>query len=324
MTIGTPLWDDFVKKLKEVKTTVEDMGFMPKYVPNESDYESMSAVEREMTERMFRDYYCCYAKMSTDIVHNNMIVVVDKVNEEVRNLYYNNFVNLDLILNKIGDDFLKYTINMSELCNIKKIKATYLDLLVKYGITHPSNTERYEEFLCRIGLEYIYCVNLLTDSFDSRVFNEAQKKEIKRRILYSADLLMDEFGKIPTVIDLENDFKEKVESLRNEIGSYHLPKEFAEHFTAPFRGIGTGNIDYYKQLEDSLTDRAKKRSVLEYAKIAHLIYNSDKMSRLKPNSFTNWYKYFCQIVGCEHNPDYKPAKLKDTKGLEKEFYYLIK
>jgi hypothetical protein len=135
---------------------------------------------------------------------------------------------------------------------------------------------------------------------------------------------MDEFGKMPTVIDLENDFKEKVESLRNEIGSYHLPKEFAEHFTAPFRGIGTGNIDYYKQLEDSLTDRAKKRSVLEYAKIAHLIYNSDKMSRLKPNSFTNWYKYFCQIVGCEHNPDYKPAKLKDTKGLEKEFYYLTK
>ena len=35
-------------------------------------------------------------------------------------------------------------------------------------------------------------------------------------------------------------------------------------------------------------------------------------------------KYFCQIVGCEHNPDYKPAKLKDTKGLEKEFYYLTK
>ncbi len=324
MTIGTPLWDDFVKNLKEVKTTVEDMGFMPEYVPSESDYESMSGVERAMTESMFHDYYCCYAKMSTEIVHNHMIVVVDKVNEEVCNLYYNNFVNLDLILNKIGDDFLKYTINMSELCNIKKIKATYLDLLVKYRITNPDNAKRYEEFLCRIGLEYIYCVNLLTDSFDSRVFNDAQKKEIKRRILYSADLLMDEFGKMPTVIDLENDFKEKVESLRNEISSYHLPKDFAEHFTAPFRGIGTGNIDYYKQLEDSLTDRSKKRSVLEYAKIAHLIYNSNKMSRLKPNSFTNWYKYFCQIVGCEHNPDYKPTKLKDTKGLEKEFYYLTK
>ena len=29
MTIGTPLWDEFVKNLKEVKLTVEDMGFMP-------------------------------------------------------------------------------------------------------------------------------------------------------------------------------------------------------------------------------------------------------------------------------------------------------
>ena len=262
--------------------------------------------------------------MSTKIVHNDMYVKVSKVNEEVRALYYSNYVNLNVILNMIGDDFLKYTINMSELCNIKKIKATYLDLLVKYGITHPSNAERYEEFLCRIGIEYIYCVNVLTDSFDSRVFNDAQKKEIKRRILYNADLLMDEFGKMPTVIDLENDFKEKVKSLRNEINSYHLPKDFAEHFSAPFKGVGQGNINYYEKLEDSLTDRAKTRSVLEYARIAHLIFNSDKMNqRLKPHSFSDWYKYFCQIVGCEYNPEYKPSKLKDTKGLEKEFYFLI-
>ena len=30
MTIGTPLWDEFVANLKEVKVTVEDMGFMPR------------------------------------------------------------------------------------------------------------------------------------------------------------------------------------------------------------------------------------------------------------------------------------------------------
>ena len=63
--------------------------------------------------------------MSTKIVHNDMYVKVKKVNEEVRALYYSNYVNLEVILNMIGDDFLKYTINMSELCNIKKIKATY-------------------------------------------------------------------------------------------------------------------------------------------------------------------------------------------------------
>ena len=83
--------------------------------------------------------------MSTKIVHNDMYVKVKKVNEEVRALYYSNYVNLEVILNMIGDDFLKYTINMSELCNIKKIKATYLDLLVKYGITHPSIKHKFIE-----------------------------------------------------------------------------------------------------------------------------------------------------------------------------------
>ena len=31
----------------------------------------------------------------------------------------------------IGDDYLKYIINMSELCDIKKIPTTYLNPLVK-------------------------------------------------------------------------------------------------------------------------------------------------------------------------------------------------
>ena len=324
MTIGTPLWDEFVANLKEVKIIVEEMGFMPEDFPDESELKSMTAQQKADIEQQFVEYYKRYAFMSTKIVHNDMYVKVEEVNEEVRALYYSNYVNLDVILNMIGDDFLKYTINMSELCNIKKIKATYLNLLVKYGITHPSNAERYEEFLCRIGIEYIYCVNVLTDSFDSRVFNDAQKKEIKRRILYNAALLMDEFGKIPTVIDLENDFKEKVESLRNEIENYHLPKEFADYFIAPFKGIGEGNINNYEKLEASLIDKDRKRSGIEYAKIAYLIYTSKKiLPRKKPNTFSDWYKFFCKVVGCEYNSEYKPSKLKDIKSQEREFPFLL-
>ena len=33
MTIGTPLWDAFVASLKEVKLTIENMGFMPSVLP---------------------------------------------------------------------------------------------------------------------------------------------------------------------------------------------------------------------------------------------------------------------------------------------------
>ena len=323
MTIGTPLWDEFVKNLKEVKLTVEDMGFMPTNIPSDKELQDMTAEQKSVVEQEFRNYYKCYAETCTKVVHNNMFVNVEKVNEEVRSLYYSNYVNLEVILNKIGDDFLKYIINMSELCDIKKIRTVYLDPLVKYKITAPSNAIRYNDYLCRIGMEYIYCVNFLTDSFDSRVFNEAQKKEIKRMILHSADVLEENISETPTVIDMENKFKEKIEALRNEIKSRQLPAEFADYFIAPFKGIGNGNINYYKRLEENLTDASRERSVIEYAKIALLIYNSKKMSAKKPQTFSEWYQYFCKIVGCEYNKDYKPSKLQATESLEREFYFLL-
>lgn len=323
MTIGIPLWDEFVKNLKEVKLTVEDMGFMPTNIPSDKELQNMTAEQKSVVEQEFRNYYKCYAETCTKVVHNNMFVNVEKVNEEVRSLYYSNYVNLEVILNKIGDDFLKYIINMSELCDIKKIRTVYLDPLVKYKITAPSNAIRYNDYLCRIGMEYIYCVNFLTDSFDSRVFNEAQKKEIKRMILHSADVLEENISETPTVIDMENKFKEKIEALRNEIKSRQLPAEFADYFIAPFKGIGNGNINYYKRLEENLTDASRERSVIEYAKIALLIYNSKKMSAKKPQTFSEWYQYFCKIVGCEYNKDYKPSKLQATESLEREFYFLL-
>lgn len=323
MTIGTPLWDEFVKNLKEVKLTVEDMGFMPTNIPSDKELQNMTAEQKSVVEQEFRNYYKCYAETCTKVVHNNMFVNVEKVNEEVRSLYYSNYVNLEVILNKIGDDFLKYIINMSELCDIKKIRTVYLDPLVKYKITAPSNVIRYNDYLCRIGMEYIYCVNFLTDSFDSRVFNEAQKKEIKRMILHSADVLEENISETPTVIDMENKFKEKIEALRKEIKSRQLPAEFADYFIAPFKGIGNGNINYYKRLEENLTDASRERSVIEYAKIALLIYNSKKMSAKKPQTFSEWYQYFCKIVGCEYNKDYKPSKLQATESLEREFYFLL-
>lgn len=323
MTIGTPLWDEFVKNLKEVKLTVEDMGFMPTYFPSDNELQNMKTEQKSVIEQEFRNYYKCYAETCTKVVHNNMFVNVEKVNEEVRNLYYSNYVNLEPILNKIGDDFLKYIINMSELCDIKKIRTTYIDKLVKYGITASDNAIRYNDFLCRIGMEYIYCVNFLTDSFDSRVFNEAQKKEIKRMILHSADVLEENISETPTVIDMENKFKEKIEALRDEIKSRQLPAEFADYFMAPFKGIGNGNINYYKRLEENLTDVSRERSVIEYARIAMLIYNSKKMSAKKPQTFSEWYQFFCKIVGCKYNKDYKPVKLEATENLKKEFYFLL-
>ena len=46
MTIGTPLWDEFVANLKEVKVRVEDMCFMPGNFPCESELKSMTAQQK--------------------------------------------------------------------------------------------------------------------------------------------------------------------------------------------------------------------------------------------------------------------------------------
>ena len=61
MTIGTPLWDEFVANLKEVKVTVEDMGFMPDDFPCESELKSMTAQQKVDIEQQFIEYYKRYA-----------------------------------------------------------------------------------------------------------------------------------------------------------------------------------------------------------------------------------------------------------------------
>ena len=53
MTIGTPLWDEFVANLKEVKVTVEEMGFMPEDFPDESELKSLTAQQKADIEQQF-------------------------------------------------------------------------------------------------------------------------------------------------------------------------------------------------------------------------------------------------------------------------------
>ena len=88
MTIGTPLWDDFVENLREVKLTVEGMGFMPVNSPSDKELQAMSPDQKNIVEEEFKNFYSCYAETWTRVVHNNMFVKVEKVNEEIRDLYY--------------------------------------------------------------------------------------------------------------------------------------------------------------------------------------------------------------------------------------------
>ena len=206
--------------------------------------------------------------------------------------------------------------------DINKIICNYLLPLEEHNIISKEEGDIYQDLICEIGLIHCQAVNAVCDVFDmERPWNKnrpdtpkisaSQTESTEETDSNSVD---DKPAQAPIQTAKEQEAK---------VFKHQIPAEFADYFTAPFKGIGTGNINYYKRLEENLTDVSRERSVIEYARIAFLIYNSKKMSAKKPQTFNEWYQYFCKIVGCKYNKDYKPVKLEATENLKKEFYFLL-
>lgn len=98
-------------------------------------------------------------------------------------------------------------------------------------------------------------------------------------------------------------------------------ENLASFFPSSFRGIGKGNfINYFS--ENLLPDLKKRWTDKDFAKIALIIYESGKLAKnKKPETFAEWYRNFCYVVGCKYHKDYKPTNLRDEifKG---KFSYL--
>ena len=90
------------------------------------------------------------------------------------------------------------------------------------------------------------------------------------------------------------------------------------YFTAPFKGLGNGNINFFDMMIEELK---MERSSKDFARIALMIYYSKKMNHNKPSTFAKWYCIFCDCVGCDKKK-YKPEHLTPTDSLIKVFGYL--
>lgn len=91
------------------------------------------------------------------------------------------------------------------------------------------------------------------------------------------------------------------------------------YFVSNFKGMGNGPINYFDMLIDELrTDRTAK----EFAQIALLIFESDKLNNRKPNCFSKWLRIFYSDIDVLY-VNYKPSKLKnENKKIRKLFSYL--
>lgn len=95
------------------------------------------------------------------------------------------------------------------------------------------------------------------------------------------------------------------------------------YFTLTFKGGGnsTTKIDYFTEflLPDLRIDRNDK----DFARIAYLIYESGKLIKtMRPKTFKQWYRLFCNLVGCKYNVNYKPSNLKIGDEFKRSFNYL--
>ena len=99
------------------------------------------------------------------------------------------------------------------------------------------------------------------------------------------------------------------------------PDTLADYFVASFKGIGPSHpINFYAMLRESLH---LKRNDIDYARIALLIYQSNKLQPQKrPKSFATGYRIFCKCIGCKYHSHYRPNKLIIHDSLRKELYYL--
>lgn len=108
---------------------------------------------------------------------------------------------------------------------------------------------------------------------------------------------------------------EKSGSDGNDINEEELKK----YFPAKYKGAAN-NPNMFKELTSLL--KKPNRGNKDMARIALMIYESPKMIG-KPQTFREWYKAFCDIVGYKANDGYKPCNLKATETLKKEFGYLL-
>ena len=304
---------------RAIKSFVFQKGAYPGNFENgtwkEEDYEDSDY------RRVMREDFDDYLKLLALIREQYAQVLCDAVphvESEYDNLVINSR-NLDQAIKLFRKKFDEVLFVIEWKWDMNKILGNYLLPLRNHGIISNEESNLYQDLICDIGLIHCQAVNAVCDVFEIDRPWDKNRSDVPKIATSQTESTDNTESKTK---DEEPSPTTKTEPVSKD--KRQIPPEFADYFTAPFKGIGPGNIDNYSKLVSSLTDAARKRSVIEYARIAHLVYNSSKMlQRKKPNTFSEWYQYFCTIVGCEYNSSYKPSKLSITKSLEQEFSYML-
>lgn len=92
-------------------------------------------------------------------------------------------------------------------------------------------------------------------------------------------------------------------------------EKLAKYFKAQYRGMG-GHTDRYSKLVEELQ---QDFSDADFCRIAVMLYESDVLNSSRPNTFKQWYKIFCEAVGCPYDEKREPRHYKPDEAMKIRF-----
>jgi hypothetical protein len=136
---------------------------------------------------------------------------------------------------------------------------------------------------------------------------------------------MECLGKIKKEVDKQTEQSEPEQKVEPQQPSVIINEsELEQFFKYDLRRKG-----FYETLIERLNEAANKLHYtdMDYARIAYLMFKSPHFLKPKSNyKFTEWYKAFCNIVGCKYHDTFYPSTLRrnqDALGeLIDRFYFL--
>lgn len=194
-----------------------------------------------------------------------------------------------------------------------------------------SNARNIKTYISETGdLELLVKVTALERGWLNHLLNDYDLPEdiafsIKKatRILLDMDEARKEMDNPPTgVLAASNKNNDMIsQTTKNENNMRSIKEdELKSYFKLSFKGGGNGNIDYFTN--NLLPDLRQNRTDKDFARIAYMIYDNEKLQgSMRPNTFKEWYRIFCKLVGCGFH-EYKPNALSADDSFKKAFYYL--
>jgi len=226
--------------------------------------------------------------------------IIDILFGESNNYKYYNIAENGIILNGLREpkEYVLRNEILTLLCELRKMNLCLTGVTMNHN--NPPTLDEYKEKENERDTKYNKLSELITDILITQSQTETTDQIRPEETIINKPKA-DGNNKSQQIIDVD------------KLKDYFVP--------AFYNKQNVSLTDYFT--ENLIPDLKKNFTGKQFAAIALLIYNSDKIrKKVRPNSFNSWLITFCSLVGIKYT-NYKQSVIKNISDkLAEVFYYL--